>query len=71
MLLWMARGGGKNEKQQRGHQGQRRRRKGLGEEVLQELKHISTALRRIHTREEWCRRPAAQGGPHAGPGEKG
>lgn len=35
---------GKSEKQQRGHQGQRRRRKGVGEEVLQELKHISTAL---------------------------
>lgn len=35
---------GRSEKQQRGHQGQRRRRKGLGEEALPELKHISTAL---------------------------
>lgn len=35
---------GKSEKQQRRHQGWRRRRKGLGEELLQELKHISTAL---------------------------
>lgn len=56
---------GKRVKEQRVHEGWRRRRKEAGKEVLQELEQMSIMLLRTHTGAGLSWRTAGHGGPRA------